>query len=160
MRRTTAQALLASALAALAVAGCGGSSKSSSKHSAAGSQAAAGGAQSATSATPSAAISSGPLRASLKAPNHAPIAGRDWAYAVHVTDARGRPLSGSVKIQFTFGGQVVGTDHPAVHPLRHGVWRDTLTFPKDAVGYPLIFEAVLRTSAGSATLGWPVTVRP
>src|SRR5579884_4222681 len=67
--------------------------------------------------TPSAAstggsVSSGPFHASFKAPNHRPTVGKPWHYSVHVTDAHGHPLSGTVKIQFTFGGQVVGTDTP------------------------------------------------
>lgn len=100
------------------------------------------------------------LRATLIGANHDPVAGKGWAYSVHVTDPSGRGLSGSVKIEFTFEGQVVGTDTPPVHPIRNGLWHDTLTFPGAAAGHPLALVAVVKTPAGSATLSWPVSVRP
>jgi hypothetical protein len=100
----------------------------------------------------------GPVRATLHATNHTPKVGKNWPYSVHVTDASGHPLSGSVEIQFSFGGQVVGRDRPPVHPLKNGQWHDFLQFPPQAVGVPLSFQAVVHTSAGSVTLSWPVTV--
>jgi hypothetical protein len=76
-----------------------------------------------------------------------------------VTNAAGQPLSGTVGIQFSFGGAVVGHDTPPVHPLRNGHWSDNLQFPATAVGYPLTFQAVVHTTAGSITLNWPVSVK-
>jgi hypothetical protein len=105
-----------------------------------------------------ASVTTGPVRASLQGANHHPAVKRAWAYSVHVTDASGKPLDGTVKIQFAFGGQVVGTDKPPVHPVKHGVWHDTLNFPAESVGYPLTFQAVVHTKAGSVTLSWPITV--
>ncbi|MBV9004359.1 MAG: hypothetical protein JO181_06840 [Solirubrobacterales bacterium] len=70
----------------------------------------------------------------------------------------GAPLSGSVEIEFTFGGRVLSRDSPPVHPVRIGVWRDYLQSPSAAVGQPLTVQAVVRTSAGSVTLHWPVMV--
>lgn len=96
----------------------------------------------------------------LAGANHTPKANQAWPYAVHVTAPDGRPLAGTVEIEFTFGGQVVGRDTPPVHPIRHGLWRDTLKFPSAAVGQPLTFQAVVHTKAGSVTLHWPVTVQP
>jgi hypothetical protein len=107
----------------------------------------------ATSAT------TGQLHATLHAENHTPIAGKLWPYSVHVLDARGHAVSGTVRIQFTLGGLVVGTDRPPVHPIKHGLWHDLLTFPKAAIGRPLTVQAVVQSSAGSATLNWPVTVK-
>lgn len=155
MRIITIQAALAAGLLALASGGCGGASSGSSHASGK----PAPGSASSSGSGGSASITSGPVHATLTAANHTPIVGKDWAYSVHVTNAQGRPLPGTVKIEFSFGGAVVGTDHPPTHPLSHGVWRDTLTFPRQAVGYPLTFEAVVRTTAGSVTLSWPVTVR-
>ena len=102
-------------------------------------------------------MTTGPVHASFTAPNHTPTVGKSWPYSVRVTDAAGHPLSGTVRIQFTFGGQVVGTDHPPVHPVRNGVWHDNLTFPKEATGEPVTLQAVVRASPGSVTLNWPVT---
>jgi hypothetical protein len=110
------------------------------------------------SAQPPAAVTTGPVHAVLSAANHSPVVGKPWPYSVRATTAAGQPLSGSVLVEFTFAGAVVGTDHPPVHPLRHGRWHDTLTFPAAAVGHPLVLQVVVRTSAGSVTLGWPVEV--
>jgi hypothetical protein len=99
------------------------------------------------------------VRASLVGANHKPIVGKDWPYSVHVTDASGKPLSGTVDIEFTFGGQVVGHDSPPTHPVKNGLWHDTLTFPAASAGQPLSLQAVVHTSTGSVTLGWPVTVK-
>lgn len=145
--------LIAAAALMLGGAACG--SGSESKHS---------GKVSSTPATVShraagASITSGPVHASFTAPNHTPKVGKPWPYSVRVSDASGHPLSGTVKIQFTFGGQVVGTDTPPVHPVTNGSWHDNLTFPKAAVGEPITLQAVVHTSAGSVTLNWPVTAQ-
>jgi hypothetical protein len=84
---------------------------------------------------------------------------RPWAYTVVVTDAAGRPLSGTVAIQFTFGGAVVGHDTPPTHPVKAGRWHATLTFPAESEGEPISVQAVVTTASGSITLDWPITVR-
>jgi hypothetical protein len=78
---------------------------------------------------------------------------------VRVTDASGHPLSGTVEIEFVFGGQVVGRDTPPTHPIKHGRWQDKLKFPPTAVGEPLTFRAVVHAQPGTVTLDWPITVR-
>lgn len=76
-----------------------------------------------------------------------------------VTDAAGKPLSGTVDIEFVFGGMVVGRDTPPTHPIRDGSWHAKLKFPAAAVGQPLTFRTVVHTSKGSITLDWPITVK-
>jgi len=78
---------------------------------------------------------------------------------VTVTDASGHPLSGTVDIEFVYGPVVVGRDRPPTHPVTNGGWHDTLEFPADAVGEPLIFRAIVHTRLGSITLDWPIKVR-
>jgi hypothetical protein len=152
-----APALLAAT--ALAVAGCGGSSKTktttappASAHTA-----------QATTATPAsggtASVNTGPVRGSLVGPNHSPTAGKLWPYTVKVSDPAGKPLSGTVDIEFLLSGQIVGRDKPPTHPLNHGTWHDLLTFPANSVGIPLTFQAVVHTPQGSITLDWPVNVK-
>lgn len=154
-RVLVAGTVLAAGLAGLP--GCGGSSKSSSTetHSAASSQSA-----SAPSSEGQPSVSTGAVRATLHGANHAPVAGTDWVYSVHATDAAGQPLSGTVETEFTFGGQVVGHETPPTHPLKRGVLTDTLTWPKEAVGQPLNLQTVVHTGKGSVTLDWAATVRP
>jgi hypothetical protein len=99
------------------------------------------------------------VHATLTAENHAPIVNHPWPYSVSVTDARGTPVSGTVEIEFLFSGQVVGRDTPPSHPITDGRWHDNLKFPPQAVGVPLIVQAVVHTRVGSATLDWSVKVR-
>jgi hypothetical protein len=114
-----------------------------------------------TSPKPSgaASVTTGPVRGSLTGADHAPAAGKKWLYSVKVTDASGKPLSGSVDIEFLFAGQVVGRDSPPTHPVKNGTWQDLLTFPDQAIGEPLTLQAVVHTSLGSITLDWPVAVK-
>jgi len=94
----------------------------------------------------------------LTGENHAPKANQNWRYSVTVTDSSGHPLNGTVDIEFTFGGQVVGHDTPPTHPVADGRWHDTLQFPAQAVGEPLSVQAVVHTRLGSITLDWPIEV--
>jgi hypothetical protein len=104
-------------------------------------------------------VTAGPVRAVLHAASHKPIAGKLWAYSVHVTDAAGHPLSGTVDTDFVVSGLgVVGKETPPVHRLHNGVLNDTVTFPAQAVGEPLTLVTVVHTRAGSVALGWPVSV--
>jgi hypothetical protein len=102
--------------------------------------------------------SNGSIRASIHGQNHTPVAGKPWSYSITVTDAAGKPLSGSVSIEFLFSGQVVGHDTPATQPLRRGHLRATLTFPTRSIGIPLDVGALIHTQQGSAKLTWPVRV--
>jgi hypothetical protein len=102
---------------------------------------------------------SGGLHASFHGQNHDPVANQNWNYSVLATDASGNALSGTVDTEFTFNGQVVGTETPESHPLKNGRMDDSLTFPARAIGFPLAVQVVVHTSAGSVTLDWPVRVR-
>jgi hypothetical protein len=150
--------LVAATLLSTAIASCGGSSSSSSSATSTGSTTATSPAQ--TTTTASSSVTTGPVRGILHGSGHTPIAGRPWPYSVHVTDPSGKPLSGTVAIEFAFNGSVVGHDTPPTHPLTNGHWADKLTFPPTAIGYPLSFQAVAHTSGGSITLDWPVQVKP
>jgi hypothetical protein len=103
-----------------------------------------------------ASASAAAFTAHLHAPNHSPIAGKKWAITVTATRG-GAKLSGSVNYQFLFGGTVVGG--AAGHGFRHGVFHDTLLFPKKSVGYPLTLRVVVKTSYGTVYLPWTVNVR-
>lgn len=143
----------------LGMAACGGS-KSKTTSSSTGTAtrtAAAPSANPATATTPIAAI--GPVRATLHGANHAPVAGKNWAYSVHVTGASGKPLAGTVETDFAVSGLgVVGKETPAVHKLKNGTLSDTLQFPADAVGHPITLVTVIHTAVGAVALGWPVNV--
>jgi hypothetical protein len=81
---------------------------------------------------------------------------RQWHYKVTVTDAAGHALGGTVLTQFVLAGQVVGRETPSTHQLQNGTLSDTLVFPAQAVGSPLTVQTVVRSAAGSITLGWPI----
>jgi hypothetical protein len=144
-------ALLSAILLALGVAACGGKSKSSTTKART--------LTTSTTTTPTSTVSTGPVRGRLTADDHAPVVNKAWRYSVTVTDASGHALSGTVDIEFVYGGVVVGHDRPPTHPVTNGRWHDTLEFPADAVGQPLIFRAAVHTRLGSITLDWSITVR-
>jgi hypothetical protein len=154
MRRAT---LLSAVLLALALAACGGGGHRSTTKSQTTTPSTTSTSQ--TPATGASSVTSGPVRGTLSAQNHAPKVGKSWRYSVTLTDAAGHPVSGTVDIEFVFGEQVVGRDTPPTHPVRNGHWTDTLKFPTDAVGEPLTFQAVVHTGVGSITLDWPITVQ-
>jgi hypothetical protein len=141
-------------LVAVALAACGGSggSSSTSTHPATASTSTA-----THSGASGASVTTGPVHGTLVGANHSPKINVKWPYTVTVTDAAGHPLDGTVAINFTFGGEVVGRDTPPTHPLKSGRWHDNLKFPAQSLGEPLSLQAVVHTSSGSITLSWPVT---
>jgi hypothetical protein len=148
-QRARIEVVAASAALVLAVAACGSSSKSRSSAS----QPRSSSSQSAKGAKPR-------FRATLVGQDHAPVATKRWRYTVRVVSAAGRPLGGTVETEFAFGGQVVGRESPPSHTLKHGVLKDVVEWPKQAIGQPLALQVVVHTSAGAQTLDWPVMVKP
>jgi hypothetical protein len=97
------------------------------------------------------------VHATLRGENHAPKAGKRWHYVLKVTDASGRPLAGTVDVEFALGPVVVGHDTPPVHQLKNGMLSEVLTFPLAAIGHSISLQTVVHTMDGSVTLNWPVT---
>jgi hypothetical protein len=141
----------------LGVAACGGGS--SSKSATSSSTPAVSTSTTTPSTVTTATVLTGPVHATLHGDTHTPAAGVMWHYTVRVTDPHGQPLTGTVRTQFTFAGQVVGTESPPVHKLKHGVLRDAFRYPRDAIGHPIAMVTIVRTRAGSVTLTWPIKVR-
>ena len=100
-----------------------------------------------------------PLRVTLVGENHDPIVNQKWTYTVTITDARGRKLSGTETTHYLFSGSVVGTENPVNVKFQGGVYRDTIEFPATAVGYPLVLQATIKTSIGTGTADWAITVK-
>ncbi len=145
--------------AVLILGGCGGGGHKSTSTSSTATQAAT--TTTTTPTTPpggSASVTTGQVRGTLRGENHAPKVNQQWRYTVTVSDAAGHPLSGTVDIEFTYGGAVVGRDTPPTHPVKSGRWSDNVIFPSASVGQPLTFRAVVHTRLGSITLDWPITV--
>ncbi|MGO9898720.1 MAG: hypothetical protein ACLP0J_03260 [Solirubrobacteraceae bacterium] len=65
--------------------------------------------------------------------------------------------SGSVRYEYLYDGSVVS--HQPGHSFSGGVYRDTLDFPRKAVGYPLTLRVVVTTRYGTDDLDWAVTTR-
>ena len=153
--RRTAIAIAAIALAS-ALAACGGSKSKATVHTAATTTTAVT-ANPAKATSPS--VTTGAVRATLHGASHAPVVGKNWSYTVHVTDPSGKPLAGTVETDFVVSGLgVVGKETPATHKLKNGMLNDVVQFPAAAVGQPISLVTVVRTSAGSVALAWPVTV--
>ena len=143
---------------AVAIAGCGSTaSKSSPSHSTGSSSpGSAGKATPAVGPSASGASTQTPFHATFAGANHDPKIVVNWPYMVTATDAHGHPLAGTVLVEFTFGGAVVGRDASGTHHFRDGRWHDTLNFPASSVGTPLTLQAVIRTRLGTVMLHWPV----
>lgn len=103
-----------------------------------------------------ASASAAAFTAHLHAPNHSPVAGKKWAITVTATHGSAK-LSGSVRYQFLYGGTVVGNQKGG--SFKHGVFHDTLLFPKRSVGYPLTLRVVVKTRYGTVYIPWTVNVR-
>lgn len=164
IRRTFARALagaLGVVFVGLAATACGSSSSKSSASTTTSTttsttRTATAGASPTTASSPT--VTTGPVHATLHGQDHKPRVGKRWLYSVHVTDAGGRPLSGTVETDFVVSGLgVVGKETPAVHRLKNGVLKDNINYPAEAEGHPITLVTVVRTSAGSVALAWPVT---
>ena len=106
-------------------------------------------------ALPASAVAGG-FTARLYAPSHQPRVGK---WSIKVTATRGRQkLSGSVSYRYLFQGVVVSTQ-PGGHFTR-GVYRDTLTWPRRAVGHAITMQVVVQTRYGTDYLNWWIKVRP
>ena len=143
-------------VAVLAIAGCGSSSPKSSGPKSPVSPAATTSAGRAAGASAAGASTQTPFHATFVGANHDPKIVVNWPYTVTATDAHGHPLAGTVLVEFTFGGAVVGRDASGTHHLRNGRWHDTLNFPASSVGTQLTLQAVIRTHLGTVMLHWPV----
>jgi hypothetical protein len=106
-------------------------------------------------ALPVAALAAG-FTAKLTAPNHHPVANTKWH--ITVTATRGRQkLSGTVSYRYLSNGTVVGRGIGG--SFRHGVYRDAIIWPGEAIGHPLTFQVVVTTRYGTDYVNWFVQVR-
>jgi len=106
-------------------------------------------------ALPATALAGG-FTAHLTAPNHEPIANKKWP--ITVTATRGSTkLSGTVRYRFLSDGTVVSSKPGG--SFRHGVYRDTLVWPAEAIGHPLSLQVVVTTRYGTDYLPWWIQVK-
>jgi len=94
--------------------------------------------------------------AHLQAPNHSPIANKPWPITVTATRG-GAKLSGSVRYQFVYAGQVVAS-RPG-HSIIHGVCHDSLKFTSDSISIQLTLRVIVTTKFGTVDIPWAVKTR-
>jgi hypothetical protein len=157
-------AVLAAPIVLLAA--CGGSkSTSSSGARTAGTSPTAATAPATTSSTPSSPSSSeaspgvvsgsaGSVAATMHAAGHRPRVGKPWPVSFIATDA-GKPAHAEVSYEYLFGGQVVA--HRS-HYQFTGHFKDIFNWPSSAVGFPLTFRAVIKSTGATLNLDYPVQV--
>lgn len=105
-------------------------------------------------ALPAGALAGG-FTAHLQIGTHQPRVGTQ---RLTVTATRGRTkLSGTVRYRFLYHGQVVSTQPGG--RFRHGVYHDTLQWPKRAVGNTITLQVVVTTKYGTDYLNWWIKVR-
>jgi hypothetical protein len=103
---------------------------------------------------PSAALAR-PFNSTLQVPTHRPRVGPE---RIRVTATHnGRGLCGTVSYVYYWNGQKV-SHQPGGHFCK-GVWKDTMMWPKRAVGYHLTLGVVVKTRYGTDYDWWWIQVR-
>ena len=99
-------------------------------------------------------VTSGTVTASMNAAGHHPRVNAPWPIRFSVSN-EDKPARAEVRYEYLFGGQVVA------HRSRYsftGSFHDTFRWPASAVGYPLIFRAVIHSAEVTLNLDYPVQV--
>jgi hypothetical protein len=101
---------------------------------------------------------SGALTGTLQAGTHHPKANANWWVTV-TAKVHGKAATASAWYQFLYNGQQVRKEYVKgnKHFHFHGSFRDNLTFPADAVGYPLVVRVVVSAGADTVYLPYSVT---
>jgi hypothetical protein len=112
-------------------------------------------------ATPAAGAAS-TIRVTITAP-HSVKANAKWPVVVRVTDASGKPLSGTLTNTILFAGQPVGkVDNGKVWRFR-GSWQEPkgqeITWPAAGKGQTFGFQTVVRVNGRKAKKTFLVNVR-
>lgn len=98
-----------------------------------------------------------PFKATLTALTHAPKVNAKWTYVVRVTDLGGRPIPAKIHLQILFQGVPVG--QVGVHTVKKGVWRETIQWPPESKGQPLVFQAIVTVAGATRKLAYPIAVQ-
>ncbi|MGZ4200569.1 MAG: hypothetical protein ACXVRH_00755 [Thermoleophilaceae bacterium] len=107
---------------------------------------------------PATTVGRPPFSAKLSCPQgHHPKAGRSWPITITARTWSGRALSGRVRYEYLYQGQVVA--RRSNYRFSHGRFRDTLDWPARSVGIRLTFRAVVTTRLGKVNLDYWVAVR-
>lgn len=116
------------------------------------------------------AAAASPVRATMSTSSTMPLADTPWRYTILVKDRAGKPLVARVRLQILLGPTVVGcwkgTSMVACSGAGAGTWiafkgkrAGTLTWPAQAAGVKLTFQATVVAGGRSLKLRAPVTVR-
>lgn len=146
---------LSLALIALALAGCGGGG--------AGTTTAATTTPVTTATTTAPPSHAAAIRVSISSPTHRPTVNKPWPVTITVTDARGKPVAARLTMRVLFNGVAVGKiDDGAVYRFV-GTWRERkgneITWPPEARGQPLVFQAVVTALRVTVRKSWWIEVR-
>jgi hypothetical protein len=103
---------------------------------------------------PGAALASA-FTSKLTIPTHTPKVGKE---KITVTAVKGSTkLSGTVRYQFLFDGQVVSKQPGG--SFKNGVYHDSLIWPAEAVGHKITLQVVVKTKYGTDLLDWWIQVQ-
>ena len=104
-----------------------------------------------------------PFRAVLRAPTHAPKAGKPWLYSVRVTDLEGRLIRARLTMRVLLGGIPVGKVDSGKTYSFVGTWREPksspLIWPARSRGRSLTFEALVTARRQTKRLDYTVDVK-
>lgn len=110
----------------------------------------------------SAAAAAGGIRVTLISPTHTPKVNVAWPVRITVTNAAGKPLAATVTMRVLFSGTPVGLiDNGAVYHFV-GSWQEKpgngITWPEDAKGEPLTFQATVVVDGKTFRKDWSIDV--
>jgi hypothetical protein len=108
----------------------------------------------ATLALPASALAAAKFKLTPHIANHTPTINKEWPITIYVTRGSTK-LSGSVKYEFLFQGQVVS--HQPGKKFTNGVYKDELDFPSDSLGQPLTLRILVTVPKyGTEHLDWTI----
>jgi hypothetical protein len=116
----------------------------------------------------SATAAANPVRATMSTSSTKPLVGSPWRYTITVRDENGKLLPGKARLQILAGTVVVGCWRSAAmvqcSGANSGTWipfrgrrTDTITWPAEAAGFRLTFQATVVAAGRSLRLRAPVT---
>jgi hypothetical protein len=103
------------------------------------------------------------LQVKITASTHHPRANAKWPVTVRAVNGYGQDVHATLTMRILFNGSPVGkVDNGRVYRF-FGTWREKsgqeITWPKQSIGQPLEFEAIVKAQHKTVKKTWAITVR-
>jgi hypothetical protein len=116
-----------------------------------------------TTAPATTAAAAAPVTVTITSPTHRPKTNIPWPVTITVTDAADKPLRARLTMNVLFNGAPVGKIDNGAHYDFVGTWQEKkgneITWPPEARGQPLTFQAVVTAKGRTVKKTWWIQVR-